>query len=113
MQNVESVACVKFQSWGKILALNIRCFVKNGHSISIWRSFCKLVLEMEELIVKKIGQRDLKSLFLIPCGIKGGNKGNTNGIILHFLLFCCHFGFGAIHSLPGKTLNCKKPAFSI
>ena len=40
MENVMSggsAACVKFQSWGKFLAFNRRCFVVNGLSVAILR----------------------------------------------------------------------------
>ena len=42
MENVlsgGSAARVKFQTWGKILALNIRCFFVNGLSVAILRCF--------------------------------------------------------------------------
>ena len=42
MENVISVvsaACVKYYSLGKILALNIRYFVKNALLVTILRSF--------------------------------------------------------------------------
>ena len=37
--SVSSAACVKFQSGGKFLALNIRCFVVNALSVAISRGY--------------------------------------------------------------------------
>ena len=56
MENVMSVvsaARVKILSLGKILALNIRYYVKNALSVTILHIFfCKIVLVKEKLIVK-------------------------------------------------------------
>ena len=44
MENVMSVlsaACVKFQTWGKLLVLNIDCFVENVLSVAILLVFSK------------------------------------------------------------------------
>ena len=39
--SVPNTACVKCQSWGKLLALNIPCFVVNAVSVTIIRFFSK------------------------------------------------------------------------
>ena len=57
VMSVASAAHVKILSWGKILALNIRCFVKNVLSVTVLRRF----FVNEELIVKNCvkGQKGL------------------------------------------------------
>ena len=63
-----STACVKFQSWGKFLALNTRCFVVNWLSVVISRSF---LLNMVGNMRVKFGVKKVRIVIvLIPCGIK-------------------------------------------
>ena len=65
MENVMSggsAACVKFQSWGKFLALNIRCFVVNGLSVASLRCFYLNILGNIRVYWKTLGKKSQKLL---------------------------------------------------
>ena len=65
MENVMSSASdarVKFQSWGKFLALNIRCFVVNGLSVASLRCFYLNILGNIRVYWKTLGKKSQKLL---------------------------------------------------
>ena len=60
-----SAAHAKFQSWDQILGLNLRCFVKNALSVTIFSSFQLNCVVKEELTVKNGVKKSQKKGLLL------------------------------------------------
>ena len=105
VMSVLSAACVKFQRWGKLLGLNVRCFVVNALSVAISHRFSEIWRVMWQFIGKhgikrvRIGlilnttwyqKRRIVSRLINMCIIC---------FFIIFWLFCCIFCFGTIYAL--------------
>ena len=70
VMSLPSAACEKFQSWGKVLILNICCFVVNVLSVAISRCFYLNMVGNMRVNWQPWGKKSQKLLVWKPCGIK-------------------------------------------
>ena len=92
MENVISIAStahVKFQTWGKIFAMNIRCFVENALLVVILLCKTKICVGKERIYCKGWVKGSAYFCLCIPCGIKKdwGNDSYKNGNICFDFIF--------------------------
>ena len=114
MENVMSVpstSCVKYQSLGKFLALNIRCFDTNVLSVAIPRCF-KLKLVGNVRVYWKTGSKKSQKNSILDIMLYQRRKRSLMLMKMCFIwlninvpLFCCFFGFDAIFALLGKSFD--------